>query len=87
MQAREIIANAQRRADEIVEEAKSDARVEGNKLIDAAKAEIDQQIHQAREALRGDVVTLAVSGAEQVLMREVDAAAHDEALGKLAAQL
>ena len=31
-QAREIISNAQRRADEIVEEAKSDARVEGNKL-------------------------------------------------------
>ena len=87
VQAREIIANAQRRADEIVEEAKSDARVEGNKLIDAANAEIGQQIHQAREALRGEVVTLAVSGAEQVLMREVDAAAHDEALGKLAAQL
>ena len=86
-QAREIISNAQRRADEIVEEAKSDARVEGNKLIDTAKAEIDQQIHQAREALRGEVVALAVSGAEQVLMREVDAAAHDEALGKLAGQL
>ena len=51
------------------------------------RAEIDQQIHQAREALRGEVVTLAVSGAEQVLMREVDAAAHEEALGKLAAQL
>ena len=51
------------------------------------EAEIDQQIHQAREALRGEVVALAVSGAEQVLMREVDASAHDEALGKLAAQL
>ena len=86
-QAREIISNAQRRAGEIVDEAKSDARVEGDKLIDAARTEIDQQIHQAREALRGEVVTLAVSGAEQVLMREVDAAAHEEALGKLAAQL
>ena len=86
-QAREIISNAQRRADEIVEESKSDARVEGDKLVDAAKAEIDQQIHQAREALRGEVVALAVSGAEQVLMREVDAAAHEEALGKLAGQL
>jgi len=86
-QAREIIANAQRRADEIVDEAKSDARVEGDKLLDAAKAEIDQQIHQAREALRGEGVSRARSGAEQVLMREVDATAHDEALGKLAAQL
>ena len=86
-QAREIIANAQRRADEIVDEAKSDARVEGNKLLDAARAEIEQQTHQARESLRGEVVALALSGAEQVLMREVDAAAHEEALGKLAAQL
>jgi F0F1-type ATP synthase membrane subunit b/b' len=33
------------------------------------------------------VVKIALQGAEQVLMREVDAKAHSETLDKLAAQL
>ena len=86
-QAKEIIAQAQRRADEIVEEAKGDARQEGDRLLHGARSEIDQERNQAREQLRAEVVTLALSGAEQVLMREVDADAHSEALGKLAASL
>ena len=85
--AKEIISQAQRRADEIVEEAKGDARQEGERLLQSARAEIDQERNQAREQLRGEVVALALSGAEQVLMREVDADAHSEALGKLAANL
>ena len=40
-----------------------------------------------REELRGQVAALAVQGAEAILMREVDAKAHSEALEKLAAQL
>ncbi len=86
-QAKEIIAGAQRRGDEIVDEAKGEARVEGQRLLTAAKADVDQQMNLAREELRGEVVKLAVSGAEQVLMKEVDAAAHSEALQKLAARL
>ncbi|WP_025769990.1 F0F1 ATP synthase subunit B [Thioalkalivibrio sp. HK1] len=86
-QAREIIANAQRRAGEIVDEAKADARVESARIIEAAQAEIDQQTHQAREVLRGEVVNLALAGAEQVLGREVDAAAHAKALESLASRL
>lgn len=86
-QAAEIVAQAQRRADDIIEKAKADARVEGNRLIEAAKAEIDQQTNQAKEQLRAEVVRLALAGAEQVLMREVDAPANDEVLKKLAAQL
>lgn len=86
-QAREVVAQAQRRADEIVEEAKGEARVEGDRLLTAARAEIEQEMNQAREQLRGEVVKLALVGAKQVMMREVDASAHGEALDKLAAQL
>lgn len=86
-QSKEVIAQAQRRADEIVEEAKDEARAEGQRLIHAAQAEIDQQANQARERLRQEVVVLALSGAEQVLMREVDSKAHADVLNKLAAQL
>ena len=86
-QAKDIIANAQKRADQMVEESKTAARSEGDKLIEQAKGEIEQQINEARETLRKEVVTLALSGAEQVLMKEVDSNAHAEVLDKLAAQL
>lgn len=86
-QSKDVIAQAQRRADEIVEEAKDEARAEGQRLIHAAQAEIDQQANQARERLRKEVVVLALSGAEQVLMREVDSKAHADVLDKLAAKL
>jgi F-type H+-transporting ATPase subunit b len=42
---------------------------------------------QARDALRKQVADLAVSGAEQILKREVDAKAHAEILDRLAARI
>ena len=53
----------------------------------AAAADIEQERSQAREQLRGEVVKLALIGAEQVLEREVDASAHNDSLQKVAAQL
>ena len=86
-QAKEILAQAHKRGDEIVEEAKADGRSEGERMVRAAEAEIDQQMNQAREQLRGDVVKLAIQGAQQVLDGEVDEQVHTEQLNRLAAQL
>lgn len=86
-QAKEILAQAQHRADEIVQGSKDEARVEGDKLLSAAQSEIDQERNQAREELRAEVVAIALAGAEQVLMREVDARVHSETLEKLAARI
>jgi F-type H+-transporting ATPase subunit b len=86
-QAAEAMANAQKRGDEIIEEAKQAARVEGDKIIAAAKAQVDQEIQQAKERLQQEVAKLAIAGAEQVLMREVDANAHKDILGKLGKSL
>jgi len=44
-------------------------------------------MQQAREQLKGEVAGLAVTGAEQILLREVDQAAHKDILDKLSAQL
>lgn len=85
--AAELVAQAQKRGAELVEEAKQTARAEGERLLEAARAEIEQERREAREQLRGEVAALALAGAEQVLMREVDKHAHDEALVKLSAQL
>lgn len=85
--AAEIINQAQKRASEIVEDAKADAKVEGERLLTAARAEIEQEINLARQQLRGQVVSLAVAGAGKVLNREIDAAAHDDLLTDLVAQI
>jgi len=71
----------------MIEEARSEARVEGERLVESARSEIDQEINRAKEALRGQVSTLVISGAEQVLGASVDANRHSEILEKLAAEL
>lgn len=81
------LAEADRRAQQIIEEAKERANVEADKIITAAKADAEQQVLQAREALREQVATLAVKGAEQILRKEVNAAAHADLLAALKTQL
>jgi F-type H+-transporting ATPase subunit b len=85
--ALEMEAKAQHRAGEIVEEGRSAGKVEGERQIAAARAAIEQETHEAREKLRGQVAALAVAGAEQILMREVDQAKHKEALSALSSRL
>jgi len=81
------LADAERRAQALIEEAKARAAEEGAKIIAAAKAEADQQAVAAREALREQVAVLAVKGAEQILKREVNAGVHAELLNRLKTEL
>ena len=81
------LADAERRGQAIVEEAKSKATEEGNKIIAAAKVEAEQQPVRAREALREQVAALAVKGAEQILRKEVNAGVHADLLGRLKTEL
>jgi F-type H+-transporting ATPase subunit b len=85
--AQEIIVASEKRAAEIVEQAKQTAKAEGDRLVTGAKAEIDQEMSRAREALREQVATLVVSGAEKILQREVDTKAHAALLAQLKQQL
>ena len=81
------LADAERRAQAIVEEAKAKATEEGSKIIAAAKVEAEQQTVKAREALREQVAALAVKGAEQILRKEVNAGVHADLLGRLKTEL
>lgn len=81
------LADAERRAQGLIEEAKARATEEGNKIITAAKAEAEQQSVKAREALREQVAALAVKGAEQILRKEVNAGVHADLLGRLKTEL
>jgi F-type H+-transporting ATPase subunit b len=56
-------------------------------LLEAARAEIGQEVNRAKENLRGQVAGLVITGAERVLQDSVDASKHSEMLDKLAAEL
>jgi len=81
------LADAERRALTIIEEAKAKAAEEGSKIVAAAKAEAEQQTVKAREALREQVAALAVKGAEQILREEVNAGVHADLLNRLKTEL
>ena len=87
LKANEIIEQAHQRANQIVDAAKNEAVAEANRQKALAEAEIAAAANRAREELRQQVSTLAVSGAEKLLRREIDAAAHKALLDELASQL
>jgi F-type H+-transporting ATPase subunit b len=81
------ISDAEKRAQMIADEIKANAQAEANRIVSQAKADAEQQVTKAREELRSQVAGLAVKGAEQILKREVNAAAHADLLSQLAVEL
>jgi F-type H+-transporting ATPase subunit b len=86
-QAAEIISQAEKRASEIIEESKGQGRAEGERIIVGARAEITQELNRAKEALRGQVVSIAIAGAEKILAREIDPKTHGDLLNQLSARI
>ena len=85
--ANEIIEQAHQRANQIVDAAKNEAISEGTRQKALAQNEIDAAANRAREDLRKQVSALAVTGAEKLLRREIDANAHKALLDELAAEI
>jgi F-type H+-transporting ATPase subunit b len=79
----DLVAHAESRAVQIVEEAKIQARLEAEKVVAAAKIEIEQEALRVREDLRERLAELAISGAEKILRREIDVKAHAEMLSAI----
>ena len=86
-QAAEIVANAEKRGSAVEAEAKGKAKAEGERIVTAAHAEVDQETNRAREELRKQVSTLAVAGASKIINKEIDDKAHDGLLEDLISQL
>ena len=85
--ATQIVEQAQRQASEVVEQAKGAATSEGVRIKDQAKQQIELETSHAREALRREVATIAVSAASKVLEREIDPRTHADLISKLATQI
>ena len=80
-------ADADCRAQEIIEAARVKATEEGTRILAAAREEAQQEAAKLRDSLRAEVSALAVKGAEQILHKEINASAHAELLERLKAEL
>ena len=87
VEAAGIVDSANKRAGQLVEEAKDAAVVEADRVKASAQAEIEQEVNRAREKLRGQVAALVLAGAEKALGSAIDHEAHNELVEKLASEL
>lgn len=69
--AAQMIEQANNRANHIIEEGKARARIEGDRLLEIAKNDIEVEYHAAREKLIGEISSLVIAGSEKILQREV----------------
>ena len=82
-----FLADAERRAQQIIDEAKARASEEAARIVANARDEALQEAVKVRESLRGEVAVLAVKGAEQILRKEVNAQVHADLLSRLKSEL
>ena len=85
--AAEFRSGAEKQAAQLIEEARN----EGARLVaaarQAAEAEAAAASQRAKEALREHVAQLAVAGAEKILRKEINPAAHADLLAQLKSEL
>lgn len=86
-QASALIDQAKKREAQIIDEAATKAQAEREKILAQAKAEVEAERIRAKEELRKQVAALAVAGAERILQRSIDEAAHSDILEKLVTEL
>jgi F-type H+-transporting ATPase subunit b len=85
--AADVKAVNDKQAVSIIEDAKAQAKVEAERIKADAMAQIEHEKQKAKDQLREQVAALAVAGAEKILKREVNAAAHADMLNQLKGQL
>jgi F-type H+-transporting ATPase subunit b len=85
--ALKIVEQANRRSNELIDEARVTAISEGQRLVGDARQEVQLEQARARVELRKDVATLAVAGASRLLEREIDPKTHADLIDKLAREI
>jgi F-type H+-transporting ATPase subunit b len=85
--ANELRAGAERQGAQILDEARAEAARIIAAARTAAEGEAGVAAQRAKETLRDQVALLAVAGAEQILRKEINAAAHADLLNQLKAEL
>lgn len=85
--AQEILRDAHTRAGQIEHDAKVKAEEAHQRIIAKADEDIVQLVRQAKEAVRKEVASIAMAGAEKVLSKQVDQSVHQAMLQDLVEEL
>ena len=86
-QASQIIEQANLHSAKVIEEAKNQAKLEGERIVEMAQGEIELEVSQAKEALKSQLATLAITGAEKIIQHDIDPSIHNDILNQLAAEI
>jgi F-type H+-transporting ATPase subunit b len=87
VQTAEMISLAQKRATDIVEEAKGEAHAEGARILTTARADIEREKNRMKDQLQEQISQLALAIAEKILQREIDPAGHQDLLDTVVKQI
>ena len=82
-EAQQIIDDANKQRAMILDRAAEEAITEKNRIVQAAKAEIEAERNKAREELRAEVIALAIAGAEKILDKKMDASSDHQLVKKI----
>jgi F-type H+-transporting ATPase subunit b len=85
--AADAVNVANQQATQILEDARKESQAERQRQVEAAKAEFQQELNRAKDALRADVAGIALTAAQRIIEREIDAKAHKALLDELAGQI
>jgi len=90
-QAREekqkLLDDYDRRAHNIIDEARRVAVVEAARIVASARMEADQLLGRANAQLRAQVAEVAVVGAANILLKEIDTSEHARLVAQLKDEL
>lgn len=75
-QATEIIEQANRRANQLAEESKQQIRIENERLLSIARADIQQEWQAAQQKIRTEVANLVITTTEKILAQSLDSVAQ-----------
>ena len=85
--ATDVRAAAERQAAKFLDDARAEAARIVTAAREAAEGEAAAAAQRAKEALRDQVAVLAVTGAERILRREINAQVHNDLLANLKQEL
>jgi F-type H+-transporting ATPase subunit b len=87
LEASRIIDQANQRAARLVEDSKQVARQEGERLIHTAQSEIDLMANEAKRQLQQQMGSLAISMAEKIVRRDIDASTQKKLLQQIVTEI
>lgn len=82
-----IIANATKQANKILEDARNGALSERDEIILSGKKQIDQELNKVKIDLQKQMAELIIAGAEKILEKSINAKDHNNILNKFIKKL